>query len=119
MPFSKILSAMVDSVEGALGAIFMDSECEYVQYYGQIDSFRQKLMGAYQGILLGLVRNAGQKLDIQTLTILVTEYEHAKFVTKTLKSGYFIVLVMGPESNIGKGLKEIERVAAIINEEIV
>ena len=119
MPFSKILTQLVESVEGALGAIFLDPECEYVQYYGSIDSFRHKLLGAYQGILLGLVRKAVEKMKIQGIDKIVTEYENARFITKSLKSGYFLVLVMDLDSNFGKGLAAIDEVAFKINEDII
>lgn len=118
MPFSKILSALVNSVEGAVGAIFLDEECEYVQYYGHIDSFRHKLLGAYQGILLGNIRKAVENLRMTGLDKMVSGYENAAFITKNLKSGYFIVLVMSKSANLGKGINEIDRVATIINQEI-
>lgn len=119
MSFENLLAGMVKSVEGAMGAIFLDSECEYVQYYGTIDSFRHKLLGAYQGILLGLIRKSVEKLRLSGLDKIVTEYENANFVTKSLKSGYFLVLVMEPDANLGKGINEMERVAVHFNDEIV
>jgi predicted regulator of Ras-like GTPase activity (Roadblock/LC7/MglB family) len=118
MPFSKLLSAMVESVNGASGAIFLDGECEYVQYFGHLDSFRTKLLGAYQGILLQHMRGIVERLRVSGLDKIVTEYEGAKFITKNLKDNYYMVLVLGPASNIGQGLREIDRVAAIINNEI-
>lgn len=119
MPFSKILNRMVESVEGAQGAIFLDGDCEYVQYSGHIDSFRHKLMGAYQGILIGLIRKSIAKLRVSGLDKIVTEYESAKFITKNLRGDYFMVLVMDSTGNIGQGIREMDRTAERINEEIV
>jgi len=118
MPFTKLLSEMVRAVEGGQGAIFMDGDCEYVQYYGHIDSFQHKLLGAYQGILLAMIRRAIEKLKCSGLDKIVTEYEHARFVTKILKREYFLVLVMKVEANLGQALQEIDRTAEILNQEI-
>ncbi|MBN2430557.1 MAG: hypothetical protein JXQ27_03745 [Acidobacteria bacterium] len=119
MPFTKILSDLVDEVDGSLGAIFLDDECEYVQYFGHIDSFRHKLLGAYQGILFGQVKKRIDHLSKVAPLKIVSEYENAQFITIQLKSGYFLVLAMDRQANIGKAMKEIERVAEIINREII
>jgi len=119
MPFIKILEEMVNSVDGALGAIFLDEECEYVQYYGHIDSFRQKLLGAYQGILLSQIQQSVKRVIIAKTDKIVTEYENAQFITQQLKSGYFLVLALNMQANIGKAMKELERVSEILNLEII
>ena len=119
MPFTKILSQMVNAVDGGLGAVFLDEECEYVQYYGHMDSFRQKLMGAYQGILFGQIRMRIKKLTPSLPTKIVSEYENAQFITQQLKSGYFLVLALESHANVGKAMAELQRVADILNEEIV
>ncbi len=118
MPFSKLLADLVDSVAGASGAIFLDGECEYVQYYGHLDSFRTKWLGAYQGILLQHMRGIVSRLRVSGLDKIVTGYEGATFITKNLKDNYYVVLVLDPSANIGQGIHEIDRVAAIINAEI-
>jgi predicted regulator of Ras-like GTPase activity (Roadblock/LC7/MglB family) len=118
MPFTKLLTRMVESVEGAQGAIFLDGDCEYVQYAGHIDSFRHKLLGAYQGILLGLIRKSIAKLRVSGLDKIVTEYESATFITKNLRGDYFMVLVLGSTGNIGQGIREVDRTAERINQEI-
>ena len=119
MPFSKILTRMVESVEGAQGAIFLDGDCEYVQYSGHIESFRHKLLGAYQGILLSQIRKSIAKLRVSGLDKIVTEYENATFITKNLRGDYFMVLVLDGCGNIGQGIRELDRTAERINEEIV
>lgn len=120
MPFKDILWRTVRSVSGAKGAVFMDGDCEYVQYVGIIDSFREKLMGAYQGILLGMARDRlAQPMKLGGVDKLAAEYANAYFITKVLRSGYFLVLIMDPGANLGQAFRQLDRAAGRINEEIV
>lgn len=118
MSFEQILSGMVDRVDGACGAIFLDEECEYVQYFGQVEPIRHKLLGAYQGILLGRVRAAMARCRGDGVDKVVTGYETAQFITKSLKSGYYVVLMLDRAANVAKGLREIDLVSERLNEEI-
>lgn len=119
MPFPQLLGRLVRSVDGAQGAILMDQDCEYVWLEGSLDPYHHKLMGAYQGILLMQMASTARRRGWTEPDRLVTGYEKAQFITRTLKSGYFLVLSLRPGGNVGRALVAIEAVAERINEEIV
>ncbi|MBP7867486.1 MAG: hypothetical protein KA419_16255 [Acidobacteria bacterium] len=118
MPFTRTLTRLINSVHGGRCAVLMDVDCEYVQFAGKVDPYVQKLMGAYQGVILGQVRHLCKLRNTGIPEMLITEYEKARFITQSLRSGYFLVLVLDPAANIGQGMQQIGIAGREINEEI-
>ena len=118
-PFTELLSDLLDRSEGAIGVAFIDSYGEAVQCIaaeGEDDYV--KLMGAYQGIALQTSRGILSQLDAGEVEFCLTAYENASFLVKALAHDYFLMLVLGPEANVGKGIYNIQRSAAAFNREI-
>ena len=118
-PFTELLASLVDGVEGALGAAFIDNYGEAVQTYmvGGDDEYL-KLMGAYQGLALQTSRNVIKQLDAGTVDYYFTSYENVSFVVKALQQDYFILLALGPDASIGQGIYRVQRVADAFDREI-
>ena len=118
--FSDLLRQVVDGVDGALGAAFIDNYGEAVTCYtapGQDDEYI-KLMGAYQGIALQTTRNVIRQLDAGPLDYYLASYENTTFLLKALRENYFVLLALGPAGNIGQGIYRVRRVAEAFDREI-
>jgi predicted regulator of Ras-like GTPase activity (Roadblock/LC7/MglB family) len=118
-PFTELLSDLVDRVDGAVGAAFIDNYGEAVQCIaaeGEDDYV--KLMGAYQGIALQTSQHIAHQLDAGEVDFFFTAYETASFLVKALAHDYFLLLVLAPEANVGKGIYDIQRSAEAFNREI-
>ena len=118
-PFTELLSDLVHRIDGAIGAAFIDNYGEAVQCVaaeGEDDYV--KLMGAYQGIALQTSRGIVRQLDAGEIDFFLTAYENASFLVKALAHDYFLLLVLRPEANVGKGLYNIQRLAEAFNREI-
>lgn len=64
-PFTVILRELVGSVQGSLGAIFIDGLGESVDYYSTIDPYDLKVMGACGALLVQMMEQT--KLDPMAL----------------------------------------------------
>jgi hypothetical protein len=54
--FFPILESLVGEVKGAEAAIFSDAEGESIEFFGNMDSYDIKIIGAYAAILMSLLR---------------------------------------------------------------
>jgi predicted regulator of Ras-like GTPase activity (Roadblock/LC7/MglB family) len=118
-PFTELLSDLVSRVDGALGAAFIDSYGEAVQCVAADgDEDHVKLMGAYQGIALGTSRGITSQLEAGEVDYCFTAYENAAFLVKALDHDYFLMLILSPEANVGKGIYNIRRSADAFNREM-
>jgi predicted regulator of Ras-like GTPase activity (Roadblock/LC7/MglB family) len=118
-PFTEMLSSLVNRVDGALGAAFIDSYGEAVQSLSaDEDSDLIDLMGAYQGIAFQASRSIVDQLEAGSIDYFYTSYENASFLIKALDQDYFLMLVLGPEANLGQGIYNVRRAAEAFNQEI-
>ena len=118
-PFTQLLADLVKNVDGAVGAAFIDSYGEAVQCIARDDQDDYvKLMGAYQGIALGTSRTIASQLDAGEIDYCYTSYENASFLVKALDHDYFLMLVLAPDANVGKGIFDVRRVAEAFNREM-
>lgn len=118
-PFTELLVDLVGRVDGALGAAFIDSYGEAVQSYSvEGDDDLIDLMGAYQGIAFQTSRAIVGQLDAGAIDYFYTSYEKASFLIKALRQDYFLMLILGPEGNLGQGLYNVRRSAEAFDREI-
>ena len=118
-PFTEMLSSLVNRVDGALGAAFVDSSGEAVESLSADENNDLiDLMGAYQGIAFQASRRIVDQLDAGSIDYFYTSYEEASFLIKALDQDYFIMLVLGPEANLGQGIYNVRRAAEAFNREI-
>ncbi|MCC6745466.1 MAG: hypothetical protein IT175_16515 [Acidobacteria bacterium] len=119
-PFSVMLEDLVQRVDGAIGAAFVDSYGEAVQSHvapGGDDEY-VKLMGAYQGIAFNTSRMICSQLEAGGIDYFFTAYENVSFLIKSLDQDYFVMLVLAPGANVGQGIYSIRRSAAGFNSEM-
>lgn len=119
-PFSEMLAELVDRVDGAVGAAFVDSYGEAVQCHvasGGDDEY-VKLMGAYQGIAFQTSRMICSQLDSGGIDYFYTSYANVSFLIKSLDQDYFVMLVLSPEANVGQGIYAIRKSADGFNNEM-
>jgi predicted regulator of Ras-like GTPase activity (Roadblock/LC7/MglB family) len=119
MPFDKLLEHLVENIDGARGAVFLDRDGEVVQHYlahkgvGELD-----LIGAYHGITLSTCRKFSDEVDMGTIDFMLCQYKDATCLIKTLNAGYFVLLALSPHGNIGQAMYAMREVAAELNLEM-
>ena len=110
MPFHKILSDLLASTDGSIGAIFLDYEGETVQLASADDLAPDDLrfVGAWQGIFLTHLRNVCRHLGTGTPQRFKIEFERATVLSFDLSDGYYVVLLVRGECNEGKAWRQLE-----------
>lgn len=113
------MQELVDSVEGAQSAIFLDKDGEAVQWHPEDEGQRLCLRAAYLAVPVESCRRSVKKLNLGKINHLFFIYEGARFVIKEVDEAYFLLLELGPAANMGQALEKIEKTAAILRQEIM
>jgi predicted regulator of Ras-like GTPase activity (Roadblock/LC7/MglB family) len=119
MPFQYLLTNLLVDVPGAQGAVFLDPEGEAVELVSQSATpYELKLEGAYHGIFL---RRAGQLARLAgagSLERLAIAGSVVQVMSRALKGGYYLVLVMEAGTSIALAGEAMQRTSDALNREI-
>jgi predicted regulator of Ras-like GTPase activity (Roadblock/LC7/MglB family) len=117
--FQYLLNNLLVDVPGAQGAVFLDSEGESVEFVSRrATPYELKLEGAYHGIFLRkAARLAGliEGVDLERLSINGTQMQ---VMSRALKDGYYLVLVMEPGASVALAGKALAKASVDFNREI-
>ena len=91
MPYRRILEALLARIAGARTALLLDVQGEVVVGAGDLGE-RPRLIGAYQGILLGMASRTAGRFDAGDVRSLVWRHGDGSVVLTTLKDGYYLVV---------------------------
>jgi predicted regulator of Ras-like GTPase activity (Roadblock/LC7/MglB family) len=110
VPFQRILSDLVDSTRGSIGAIFLDYEGETVQLVAPDDLQPEDLqfVGAWQGIFLAHLRNVCMDLGSGAPQRFKIQFERATVLSYDMGDGYYLVLLVRGEYNEGTAWRRID-----------
>jgi len=99
MPYRSILEALIAAVPGSRAALLLDVQGEVVVGAGELDE-RHRLIGAYQGIALGMASRTAARFEAGGVESLAWRHEGGSVLLGTLKDGYYLVLSLGPQAII-------------------
>ncbi len=117
MPYQALLDSLVRAVAGAEAALLLDSEGELVVEAGARDH-RHRLIGAYQGISLATARRTAARYDAGAIHYIHCRYAWGHVLLRPLKDGYYLVVALAPDANVGQGLYRSGDVQVRMNEEL-
>ncbi len=98
MPFKSLLKRLLEDIPGAMGAIIIDWEGEAVDQVARINEYDIKVLGAHNGIILTLLREALQRIDSGGLEEVVIRTGENKTLIAPLTEDYLLVLYLGPRA---------------------
>jgi len=118
MPFRKILKNLVESMPGAIGAVFADYEGETVDFYSSNDEpYQLKVIGAHNCAILNLINKAQKKVrggDVSTVTL---KMDNFSIIITPVKQGYYLLVTLKNSSMMEKACYRIKKaVKALIDE---
>jgi predicted regulator of Ras-like GTPase activity (Roadblock/LC7/MglB family) len=117
LPYRFILESLLARVAGAHTALLLDAQGEVVVGAGDLDE-RQRLIGAYQGIALGMALRTADRLDTGHVRSLVWRHDGGTVVLTTLKDGYYLVVSLGREALPAVAARHCEEARARLDAEI-
>ena len=117
MPYRRILEALLARIAGARTALLLDTQGEVVVGAGDLGE-RHRLIGAYQGIALGMASRTADRFEAGGVRSLVWRHRGGSVVLSTLKDGYYLVVSLGPEALTAVAARECEQARLKLNQEI-
>jgi predicted regulator of Ras-like GTPase activity (Roadblock/LC7/MglB family) len=117
LPYRGIIEALLARVPGARTALLLDVQGEVVVGAGDLGE-RQRLIGAYEGIALGIVSRTASRFNAGAVRSLVRRHEGGAIVVSTLKDGYYLVLSLGPAALVPAAVRRVEEARQTLEDEI-
>ena len=110
MPFRELLKQLVESVEGASGAILLESAGEAVQWHctDESQAERLRLRSAYVAVVLQNSRALAARALMGEGVRLVMQYDGASFIVQMIERDYFVVLELDPWANIAEAIYRLQ-----------
>ncbi|HEX9164074.1 MAG TPA: hypothetical protein VF980_20390 [Thermoanaerobaculia bacterium] len=108
--YRTILDELLSTTSGAFAALFLDYEGETVQLVCDRDlsDHDLRIVGAYQGIFLGRLREMCAKARIGTPHRFKVDFEHLTVMSSDLKDGYYLVLLLDGRANEGLAWRQLD-----------
>ncbi|SRR3990172_1398010 len=103
MPFSDILKEVVNGTEGALGALVVGTDGIPVEEFTVSSEMDLQSMTVEYSTLLKEIEKGSQAARMGSTKEVTVIAEKAMIMLRRLNADYFIVLVIKPEGNFGKG----------------
>jgi predicted regulator of Ras-like GTPase activity (Roadblock/LC7/MglB family) len=117
VPYRRILESLLARVAGGRTALLLDAQGEVVVGAGDLGE-RHRLIGAYQGIALGMASRTADRFEAGEVRSLVWRHAEGSVVLSTLKDGYYLVVALGPGSLPAVAVRHCEEARARLDEEI-
>src|SRR5688572_2335602 len=110
---------MMDGIEGALGAMFLDYEGEAVVIVPRkLPRYDLQVIGAYEGIYLGQLRRIAEASGMGSMERFTITCANSTLLAFTLKDGYYLVLVLDANGFEGVGWHRLAKCRDAILEEM-
>lgn len=111
MIFRSILDEFLATTAGAFAAIFLDFEGETVELVCDRDlsDHDLRIIGAYQGIFLGRLRDMCRRLRIGEPQRFKIEFDDTIILSTDLRDGYYLVLLLDHRANEGMAWRKLEK----------
>jgi predicted regulator of Ras-like GTPase activity (Roadblock/LC7/MglB family) len=115
--YQSLLEQLLRAVQGADAALLLDSEGEVVVEAGEKGE-RQRLIGAYQGLVLQAIRRLADQYEQGSLHYLVRRHNQGTVILRPLKDGYYLVVSLRPGVPVALGVHQSSVTQERMNEEL-
>ena len=110
--FKDELRKVVDSTDGGLASILMDFEGIPLETYAKVETpFDIETVGAEVSVVVKAIERASQSLEAGGTREVAFKSDKLITLIRVLNEGYFVVLALRPDGNLGQG-RFLLRVAA-------
>jgi predicted regulator of Ras-like GTPase activity (Roadblock/LC7/MglB family) len=115
VPYAAILEGLIRSVDRVEGALMLDGTGELVVAAGSAQ-MRHRLIGAYQGIVLTQVQRTALRHALGGVRYMLWRHGGGTVIVRPLKDGYYLVVSVGPDGDVARGLHRSADVQERLNE---
>ena len=103
MPFADILKEVVQGTEGALGALVVGVDGISVEEYSLDNEIDLQSMTVEYATLLKEIERGSQSSQLGSTKEVTVIADKAMIMLRRLNEEYFMVLIIKPDGNFGKG----------------
>jgi predicted regulator of Ras-like GTPase activity (Roadblock/LC7/MglB family) len=117
VPLKLLLKELVESVNGATGALLLASDGEAVAWHAHDSGERLRLRGAY----IAVAMQGSRALALQARLnpgCLIVHYDGASFIARAVERDCFLIIELKAAANIGPAVYHIQPMAARIHREL-
>jgi predicted regulator of Ras-like GTPase activity (Roadblock/LC7/MglB family) len=115
VPYAAILEGLMRSVDRVEGALLLDGTGELVVAAGSAQT-RHRLIGAYQGIVLAQAQRMAGRHALGGVRYMLWRHGGGTVIVRPLTDGYYLVVSVGPEGDVARGLHHSADVQERLNE---
>ena len=117
MPYQALLEELLRSVSQVESALLLDATGELVVAAGS-DEARHLLIAAYQGIVLGQAQRTAVDYGLGHLRCMLWRHSSGAVIVRPLKDGYYLVVSLGLDADVARGLHHSAAVQDRLNPEL-
>jgi predicted regulator of Ras-like GTPase activity (Roadblock/LC7/MglB family) len=103
MAFAQILQEVVNGTEGALGALVVGVDGIPVEEFAAVEDLDLQSMTVEYSTLLKEIEKGSQAAQLGSTKEVTVLADRALILLRRLNDEYFIVLIIKPDGNFGKG----------------
>lgn len=118
MSFKILLSRLLEDIPGALGAIIIDWEGEAVDQIASANEYDLKVLGAHNGIVLSLLREALSRTASGELEEIVIHTGSSKTLIAPLTEDYLLILQLGSKAITAQAAHKVRYCMAELRREL-
>ncbi len=117
--FKDELRKVVDSTDGGLASILMDFEGIPVETYAKKEApFDIETIGAEVSVVVKAIQRASESLEAGAAKEVALKSDKLVTLIRVLNDGYFVVLAMQPDGNLGQGRFRLRLAAPALVQEL-
>jgi predicted regulator of Ras-like GTPase activity (Roadblock/LC7/MglB family) len=116
--FGEILQNMVESVPGAVGAVFADWEGEPVDQFAHIPPIDIQIVGAQWGVVFNTATERLARSGSGAVDELWVEGAQACVFVRRVSQQYYVVLATRRSVHLATALRELQRTATRLQGEM-
>ena len=119
MDINLLLKDLVNSVDGATGALLLEADGEAIGWYSLTDDNDQlRLRGAYVAVVMRGFREFGPRTSIGKLKRLIIAYENANLIAEEVDLDCWIVLELKPLVSVGPAIHRMQTASDRFRQEL-
>lgn len=118
MPFTDIITEMVEGVEGGLAAAVMGTDGLSVQKYSRRDGVDVEAVGVEYGKVVEEARHASELLEMGELEEITITTAEGFVLLRMASPEYYIAFVTDKDANLGKARYLLKRASVKAEKEL-
>ena len=119
--FKEVLREVLNRTEGCLGVLIMGTDGIPVEriWHSETEELNLDVAVAEYASLVRNAQRTNREMGLGKLGEVVLSTESGTFILRFIGEDYFVVMILSPEGNFGRGRYELRRAELLLEKEFV